>query len=69
MDELWAKPIKGTVFFWMGVHLTVKRVASDFSWADVQCEQYRQDELQSTWAKRQPLPFPDEAELVIAGGA
>lgn len=69
MDELWSKPVKGTTFFWMGAHLTVTRVARDFSWADVKCEQYRFDELHASWTKRQRLPFPPEAELVLEDGA
>lgn len=52
-------PAKGDTYEWLGVLVTVTRVATDGTWADVSCELDGH-----TWTKRQPLPLPEEAELV-----
>lgn len=50
---------KGDVFTWLGVTVTVARVAADGTWADLLCELDGH-----TWTKRQPLPLPDEVAHV-----
>ncbi len=55
-------PAKGDTYEWLGVTVTVTRVAGDGTWADVACELDGH-----TWTKRQPLPLPAEAELVTVG--
>lgn len=57
-------PAKGDVYEWLGVTVTVQRLAKDGTWADLSCALDGH-----TWTKRQPLPLPAEAELVATDAA
>lgn len=49
---------KGDRLLWMGVSVSVLRVAADGTWADVKCRYGNK-----VWSKRQPLPM-EGAEIL-----